>query len=723
MTNYYGMGAHQPEISVEIAFFSNPPADPQLWVDVTDYVLSIETRRGRNDELSQVEAGTCVISLKNWGSRFDPSTNGLTNLVANPWLASNTTGWSASSSVAVSRDASKQYSGSHSLKTTWSTGGGEWLAQHAVTLVANVPYRFGMAVYHGTGWGGDATLHLHAEGFDLDHSTAVAMNKTNEWQWVEASVSSASDLSGYIALARSGTPDDGDYCFVDMAHVTPFPGGPFCGSLEPGKRVRVRAKDAGGNEHSIWTGFIQSWAQDWKGDSGNIPVATIHAADAFNVLARHNKSFSQAAAITTGEFISDRLDSASWAGSSTLAGTDRALDAGTHSVGGYESETRNVLAAMQVAEVSEGGTLYVAGDGEVTFKDRLTRIADRATSTVTFSDMMAASEAGLENWMFHGSTYGWVADGSGVTIAWDPAVDRYGWPYSGSMKVANPNSTAEGGPRHNGEALSYPFVNVGDTIEVSVWVKADGADAVWELELHEFDDAVDKSTKHSGPNTTCPNGVWTQLVCRATPTASGTDRVRAHINWHSGELDAWVDHMQCEIVRGDDHVPISELAVEYDESRLVNQCDVDWNGGTKSFSDSASDTKFLMRSKAITAVSTTLVAGGAAAGLAAHHVHFGKDPAVRVPRISVDCATDGDNVVRDILGLDILHRVTIRKQAPRGEDRLTVDCHVEGVSHSIAPLMWRTSFDLSPADTGDTAFLVLDNGTTGRLDNSYFWGP
>lgn len=68
------MGAYTPTPLVEIGFGFGPFDNPGVadWIDVTDYVNSIETSRGRQSELDTFPAGTATINLDNHDRRFDP---------------------------------------------------------------------------------------------------------------------------------------------------------------------------------------------------------------------------------------------------------------------------------------------------------------------------------------------------------------------------------------------------------------------------------------------------------------------------------------------------------------------------------------------------------------------------------------------------------------------------------------------------------------------------
>jgi hypothetical protein len=62
-------------LTVEVGFASNPSVDvaTTTWTDVSTYVRSISTRRGRNDELGTFSAGTMSVVLDNRDRRFDPN--------------------------------------------------------------------------------------------------------------------------------------------------------------------------------------------------------------------------------------------------------------------------------------------------------------------------------------------------------------------------------------------------------------------------------------------------------------------------------------------------------------------------------------------------------------------------------------------------------------------------------------------------------------------------
>ena len=60
-------------LTCEIAFDSNPLDSTQNWTDVSDYLRSFDTNRGRISNLSQFQTGTAVVTLDNRDNRFSPN--------------------------------------------------------------------------------------------------------------------------------------------------------------------------------------------------------------------------------------------------------------------------------------------------------------------------------------------------------------------------------------------------------------------------------------------------------------------------------------------------------------------------------------------------------------------------------------------------------------------------------------------------------------------------
>jgi len=61
-----------PKVTVEVAFDGGPFSSSYSWTDISDYVKGFDVRRGRNNELDRIEAGTLSLTLDNSDGRFTP---------------------------------------------------------------------------------------------------------------------------------------------------------------------------------------------------------------------------------------------------------------------------------------------------------------------------------------------------------------------------------------------------------------------------------------------------------------------------------------------------------------------------------------------------------------------------------------------------------------------------------------------------------------------------
>jgi len=61
------------DLTVEIGFASNPYDTTYSYTDVSDYVLKIDIKRGRQQALSEIGTGICTVVFDNQDRRFDPT--------------------------------------------------------------------------------------------------------------------------------------------------------------------------------------------------------------------------------------------------------------------------------------------------------------------------------------------------------------------------------------------------------------------------------------------------------------------------------------------------------------------------------------------------------------------------------------------------------------------------------------------------------------------------
>src|SRR3990167_3483839 len=72
-TTLIGKTTLYPSLKVDVAFTTDPTDGSPSWTDITAYVRSFRTRRGRQHDLQRIEAGTMDMVLDNRDRRFDAS--------------------------------------------------------------------------------------------------------------------------------------------------------------------------------------------------------------------------------------------------------------------------------------------------------------------------------------------------------------------------------------------------------------------------------------------------------------------------------------------------------------------------------------------------------------------------------------------------------------------------------------------------------------------------
>jgi hypothetical protein len=75
-----------------------------------------------------------------------------------------------------------------------------------------------------------------------------------------------------------------------------------------------------------------------------------------------------------------------------------------------------------------------------------------------------------------------------------------------------------------------------------------------------------------------------------------------------------------------------------------------------------------------------------------------KDPIVRIDSMEIRPQRDATNVFPQVLDREIGDRITIRRRPPGGGSAIARDVHIEGISHNFRPGIWETTWHLSPAE-------------------------
>lgn len=92
-----------------------------------------------------------------------------------------------------------------------------------------------------------------------------------------------------------------------------------------------------------------------------------------------------------------------------------------------------------------------------------------------------------------------------------------------------------------------------------------------------------------------------------------------------------------------------------------------------------------------------------------------KDPVQRVTGIELAPERDPAGLYPQVLGRELGEQVTIKRRPQGVGSAISFDARIEGISHTITPNSWETTFRLSPADSG--VFLQLDLTSGPGLDS------
>ncbi|WP_371528371.1 carbohydrate binding domain-containing protein [Streptomyces sp. NBC_01283] len=220
---------------VEAAFGSTMSTPSPTWTEITEYAdnvgAAISITRGASDELQDISAGTCSLTLDNSDGRF---TSGLAsgayypnirknvplrvrvvscdrNLVTNPDFEAGLTDWSKTASPSWTVDATRAKRGTQSVRMTWGAPTGQSLYTQLYGL--DIGMRYTVSAYVWVAAGAPA-MECRVEGV----AVGAASTLTDTWQRISLTFT-ATATQHRLALQQVGTPTVGTQCWVDAVQV------------------------------------------------------------------------------------------------------------------------------------------------------------------------------------------------------------------------------------------------------------------------------------------------------------------------------------------------------------------------------------------------------------------------------------------------------------------------------------------------------------------------
>jgi hypothetical protein len=542
--------------------------------------------------------------------------------------------------------------------------------------------------------------------------------------------------------------------------------GAYYPNVRPMRRLRVRANDASAVTHTVFSGFIEDWPQEWPGQTD--AVATVTAVDGFAILARRELP----ASVYAHEVASDspihwyRLGETSgtvaidqgskrlngvYEGGVTLGTTglvehdaDAAVeftvaqqvvvDSGQAGVSGTPLTVEAIvvpdaIAGMIVAQgrdavpASSGFALYYAAE-HLRFQEDWDGTSQRSTQAI--GQDMALDGTYHVAAVTDGSTATIYINGSddsagtqpvapgvyrGLRIAGDTLQDGF----DGTVDEVAIYATALSSSRISAHASARTAPWNGDTsderiariLDLADWPSADralgsGVTTFGDADIGGFS-ALDYirlcADSESGVFFVSGDGKAT-LVGRhelITTAAYATSQVTLSDAPGAGEFG------------------YTDLALDsFDVAHVYNEVRVQRKYSVEQVAvDAASQTAYLRR---VLAEAGLLMDNDPEALSRAQWIlGRSKDPKVRVERVTMFPTAD-TGLFEHALGLDLLSRVTVEREAQPSGFAWSQESLIQGIEHRITPAAWHTAWWLSPADAND--YLVLDDATLGRLNSN-----
>lgn len=277
-------------IVVEAGFGSTvtTPAASITWTDITQFVdiirSGISISRGAQDEQSEVQPGTCTLTLDNSDGRFTaglasspyyPNVKKRTplrvraittakNLMPNPSFESGVTAWTSSGTPTRAASTTHVQHGTQAMLITWGAVASQTVTSPLIEgLQVGTVYTFSAYVWVPTG---DATVQLSLAGGNIGSANTLF----DQFQRISVTFT-ATATTHQVRVRAVGTPAAGDQVWVDSCQI------------EEAAAATTFDPD-GPQEHARFWGSVNNWPVQWKGLHA---TTTITCTDAFQRLSKN----------------------------------------------------------------------------------------------------------------------------------------------------------------------------------------------------------------------------------------------------------------------------------------------------------------------------------------------------------------------------------------------------------------------------------------------------
>jgi len=159
-------------------------------------------------------------------------------------------------------------------------------------------------------------------------------------------------------------------------------------------------------------------------------------------------------------------------------------------------------------------------------------------------------------------------------------------------------------------------------------------------------------------------------------------------------------------------LPYLDIAFVYNDQLIKNLVTVSRaNGATATAQDIVSQNQYFIRSDSLSdLISNT---DSFSVDLANARLSFYKEPSTRVETLVVNARAAPADLYPAVIGDEIGTRITVNRRPQGVGAAISKELMIEGITHSISPDGWVTTYNCSPAPT---VFFVLGSASFGVLD-------
>lgn len=320
--------SNMPAVGVFIAWSGNPYEFVPTggWTEISQYVRSINIRRGRQDDLQQFPPGTASLVLDNRDRLFDPLNSSSvplrTNLVTNPSFETGTTSWMLQGTATGSIAQSSTFAafGTSSCLMSITGSGVAWLQTN---VAGNIPVTAGqtysLSAYARSSVSRTCRVIVqwrNASNVLISNSSGVsASSSTSDWTRFTVTGTAPSGAVSAVTYLETSNAVNGDAIYWDavlfeaassigeyfdgslnsrMGFGTPAWTGtanastsvlykyPAQSQVAPRKQIKIVA-NWNGVEYPLYRGYIAGWPVEYT-EAGLDSTVTIDCFDLLGLL-------------------------------------------------------------------------------------------------------------------------------------------------------------------------------------------------------------------------------------------------------------------------------------------------------------------------------------------------------------------------------------------------------------------------------------------------------